>query len=70
MFDKNSVMKIEFECSVGGFTVQKVAIYNKNRLTEQEAREIILQDQPSNDLVIMTEDQFNSVFLGLNTAGG
>lgn len=62
LFDKDNIMKIEFEDDIGGYSMDKVALYNKNKITEQQAKEIIVNGVWSDQLIILDKVQFENIF--------
>lgn len=64
MFYKKDIMKIEFQNISGNLKVDMVALYNGKAISEEVAKKVILEGSHSDDVVIITKDQFDSVIRG------
>lgn len=64
MLDKENLMRIEFTKKIAGVhSVEMVALYNKQRITEEEVRELIEMDSYNPNVIITEKRQFENVFI-------
>jgi len=65
MFDKENVMRIDFVNKIGNYSIEMVALFNKNRMTEQQAVEAIRLEgiRENENIIFISKNQFNNVFL-------
>lgn len=63
MIDKDNVMKIEYTVKIAGVhDLEKIALYNKNRITQKEVKNLIDNGEYSPHVIIIDRQQFDNVF--------
>lgn len=64
--DFNNIMRIDFEETLGGYSSNSIALFNLNRISEDKVNELIRRGHvdASRDVIVCSEEQFNSVFFG------
>jgi hypothetical protein len=64
MFNKENIMQIEFTSRIGGCEVQKIALFNKNNVSENEAIKVIRTEgiYYNPKVIIIYKEQFENVF--------
>lgn len=64
MFNKDDIIRIDFEQKYGKIKIEYVALYNNTKTTEQEALEAIETYGIGNNenVIIISKKQFENVF--------
>ena len=64
MFNKENISKIDFTSSIGNIYFQRVALFNKNKISFEEATKMIQLDGMSENpsVIIISKEQFENVF--------
>jgi hypothetical protein len=61
--DKNNVMIIEYTKNYGSIgKLPMVAIFNKTKISEREAKEVIKYDMYNKNVIMIEKEQYDSVF--------
>ena len=58
---QNNIYKTEYE----EYGVKMIALFNTDLISEDEVKDIILEDNFDNRVILITENQFNNVFKDL-----
>jgi len=62
-FDKENIMQIEFKKEYSNeHHIDMIALYNKNKISETEVRELIKRDIQTSNVLVITKKQFENVF--------
>ena len=62
MTNLSHIMRIEFEEECGPYTFERVALFNKNNITEEDAWRAIRAGEYNPNVLVMTKSQWESVF--------
>lgn len=63
MFDKENLVRIDFTKRIGDFKFEMVALYNKQRISEEKIRELIESGTYDKNVIVIDKQQFENVFL-------
>ena len=62
MFERDKICRIDYVESFGSQEIKMVALFHKDRVSEEAVNKSITTDTYNKYVVIMTEEQFKNVF--------
>jgi len=64
MFNKDNIMQIEFISTIGGCEVQKIALFNMMKTSEEEVNKVIQTEgiYYNPNVIVIYKEQFENVF--------
>lgn len=66
--DQENIFILEFVQKYGDFEVDCVAIFNQTVISEDEVRKVIKAGLGTEDVIMMTRSQYDSIFQGRKEA--